>query len=221
MPLLNEHVKNHLIKEFNELKERVKLIVFTQEFECEYCEETRKLIEELASLSDKLSIEVYDFVKDKEKVKKYNIDKIPAIVIEGKKDYGIRFYGIPAGYEFSSLIEAIKMVSTGDSGLSNLSKQLLKKLNKPTRIQVFVTLTCPYCPLAVQLANKIAFESDFASSEMIDSVEFPHLAHKYNVLAVPKIIINEEIQFEGALPEDAFINQVLKTLEKGKSTIYG
>lgn len=217
MPLLNDQVKGQLEKEFKMLKGKVRLVVFTQDFECQYCEENRRLAHEVASFSDKLSVEVHDFNGDKENVEKYKIDKIPAMVVEGEKDYGIRFYGLPAGYEFSSLVEAIKMVSSGESGLSDYSKRALKKLNKPVRIQVFVTLTCPYCPLAVQLANKAAMESDFITSEMVEAAEFPHLANKYRVFAVPKVVINEDIQFEGALPEHAFVEQILKVMGGEKS----
>jgi len=164
----------------------------------------------VASLSDKISIEVYNFAIDKEKAQEYKVDKIPAIVVMGEKDYGIRFYGLPGGYEFVSLIEAIKAVSARDSGLTSESRELVKKLTRPVHIQVFVTLTCPYCPQAVKLAHQLALESDLIRADMIESAEFPHLVNKYNVFAVPKVVVNEKIQFEGALPEPAFLEQVMK-----------
>jgi glutaredoxin-like protein len=198
---------------FKELDGNVKLIVFTQEVECQYCEETRKLMEEIAALSDKIAVEVYDFVADSDKVEKYKIDKIPATVVEGKKDYGIRLYGIPAGYEFTSLVESIIAVSKGESDLSEETKAALSQLKDNVHIQVFVTLTCPYCPRAVDMAHKLAIESDLITGDMVESAEFHHLAHKYNVMAVPKVIINEDIQFEGVLPEKEFVENVMKVLE--------
>lgn len=213
MGLLTEQAQTQVKKEFEELKGNVKLVVFTQEMECQYCKENRSLAEELASFSDKLSVAVYDFVRDKDKAEIYKIDKIPAIAVEGEKDYGIRFYGIPGGYEFGSLIEAIKAVSAGDSGLLPESKERIKKLTKPVHIQVFVTLTCPYCPSAVRLAHKLAIESDSIVGDMVESAEFPHLVNKYSVFGVPKVIINENIQFEGALPESDYVEQVMKVME--------
>jgi glutaredoxin-like protein len=141
--LLNEEIKKEVQTELQGLKNEVKLIVFTQEIECEYCNENRMLAEEIASLSDKIKVEVYNFTLDKNKVEEYKIDKIPAIAVcdVTGKDYGIRFYGIPAGYEFTSLMEAMRMVSSGESGLTEESKKELQKLNKPVHIQVFVTLT--------------------------------------------------------------------------------
>jgi glutaredoxin-like protein len=141
MGLLKKRDKKAVAKEFEKLRDPVKLIYFTQEMECQFCEQTRELLEEVAELSDKLHLEVYDFVKQKDKALQYQIDKIPATVVEGKQDYGIRFFGVPSGYEFSTLMESIIDVSTGESGLSEKTKSLLKPINTPIHIQVFVTPT--------------------------------------------------------------------------------
>ncbi len=126
---------------FEELDQPVKLINFTQDVECMYCRETRQLMEEITELSDKITLEEYDFVADKDAVKRYSIDKIPATVVEGDKDYGIRFFGIPTGYEFGTLIEDIIMVSKGDSGLEPETRLALATLKEPVHLQVFVTPT--------------------------------------------------------------------------------
>lgn len=141
MALLNEAIRKDVKAALADLKHPVTLKVFTQTFECQYCKETRELVQEVAALSDKLSVEVYDFVKDEKVVQSHAIDKVPAVAIVGKKDYGIRLYGIPSGYEFSSLIEDIKLVSEGDSGLSKETRETIAKLTKPVRIQVFITPT--------------------------------------------------------------------------------
>jgi alkyl hydroperoxide reductase subunit AhpF len=89
----------------------------------------------------KITLEEYDFVADKDAVKRYSIDKIPATVVEGDKDCGIRFFGIPSGYEFGTLIEDIIMVSKGDSGLEPETRRALATLQEPVHLQVFVTPT--------------------------------------------------------------------------------
>ncbi len=197
--------------ELDKMTNPVKLVFFTQEVECQYCREMRLLLEELVPLSGKLTLEVNDFILNKEKVEKYKIDKIPALVVEGNKDYGIRFYGIPVGYEFTSLVEACLMASTGESGLQPESKNALKQLNKPLQIKVFITLTCPYCPQAVQLAHQVAVENELVTSEMIEAAEFPPVAAKYGVMAVPKTVINETLIIEGALPEKEFIERIISS----------
>ncbi|MEW6716594.1 MAG: hypothetical protein AB1345_03695 [Chloroflexota bacterium] len=146
MSLISESDQIQLQRLFAEKLQRpVKLLMFTQERECQYCHETRMLIEELASLSEKLAAEVTMFEPGKGVSKRYGIDKIPAVVItaDGDRpvDYGIRFFGIPSGYEFTSLIEDIFMVSLGDSGLSPATKDQLAKIDKPVHFQVFITPT--------------------------------------------------------------------------------
>ena len=215
MGLIKEPQQKQLRKIFKKLDGNIKLIVFTQEMECHYCSETRQLMNDIAAFSDKIAVEVLDFVKDSDKVEKYKIDKIPATVIEGEKDYGIRFYGIPAGYEFTSLINSIMAVSMGESGLSEKTKSTLGDLKDKIHIQVFVTLTCPYCPSAVEMSHKMAMGSDLITSDMVESAEFPHLTQKYEVKAVPKVIANEDTQFEGSgMSEDEFVESILKALDK-------
>ncbi len=149
MPILNDHIQKQVRQALAGLQAPVKLVVFTQgatpggaaALECEMCTDNRQLISEVAALSDKLSVEVYDFVKDAEIAEQYGVDKIPATVLVGDKDYGVRFFGIPAGYEFSSLIESIKMVSQRHSGLKEKTLAELARLDRPVHIQVFVTPT--------------------------------------------------------------------------------
>jgi len=119
----------------------VKLTHFTQELNLELGAETLQLVKELTALSDKLSLEVFNFLLDKEKVTEYRVDKVPATVIHNGKDYRIRFYGLPAGYEFSTLLDAILAISSGDSGLLATSRNKLAQLSKPLHLEVFVTPT--------------------------------------------------------------------------------
>ncbi len=213
MNLLKDEDKKFISDEFKKLQDEVKLTLFTQKLECQYCEQTHRLLEEVTALSDKLSFQAFNFTVDEEKAAAYGVDKIPATIVEGTKDYGMRFYGIPSGYEFMSLLEAISMVSLRDSGLSADSKRKIKTVDKLMHIQVFITPTCPYCPRAVQLAHRLAVENDHIVADMIEAIEFPYLSNRYRVQAVPKVDINEKVQFEGALPEPAFVDQVLAAAE--------
>lgn len=141
MALLDDSVRAEVTKRFADLVHPVKIINFTQTIECNYCGETRQIMEEVASLSDQISLEVYNFIEDKAKADAYGIDKIPATVVQGERDKGIRFYGIPSGYEFVTLLDSVGMVSKGESGLSEASKEQLATLTSPIHIQVFITPT--------------------------------------------------------------------------------
>jgi len=141
MGLIGEEAALEVRERLKEMVSPVKLIHFTQELNLEYGLEAKHLVEELAGLSDKLSAEVYNFLLDKEKVAEYKVDKVPATVVRDGKDYGIRFYGVPAGYEFSTLLDAILSVSKGESGLGPASKEKLSQLTQPLHLEVFVTPT--------------------------------------------------------------------------------
>ncbi|HLN45984.1 MAG: protein disulfide oxidoreductase [Chloroflexota bacterium] len=197
----------------NDLRERmidsVKIVVFTQEVECRFCSDTRQLVQEIASLNDKITVEVFDFVANADRAREYKVEKIPALAIIGKKDYGVRMYGIPYGYELQTLIGGIVNVSRGTTDLSDKTKAILADVKSPVHIQVFVTLTCPHCPAAAAIAHKLAIESDMISADVIDSSEFPTLAQKYAVIGVPKVVINEKIEFVGAFNEDLFAEHVV------------
>jgi glutaredoxin-like protein len=227
MEILNKEVEEATRKKLDEeMKEKVTLLFFTQEpsrlivpnhlkgQECMFCKETRELLKEVSTLSDKIELTIYDFVGDKEKAAEYGIDKIPATIILGQKDYGLRFFGIPSGYEYSSLIEAILDVSKGKTGLSQKSREALKTIDKDIHLQIFVTPTCPYCSLAVRLGHQFALESPRIRADMVESTEFPHIAHKYNVYGVPRTVINEHIFIDGAVPEETFLKNVLKALNR-------
>jgi len=202
-----------LAKEFSEkLVDEVELVVFTQEAPCAYCRETVEVANRLAETSPKIRAREYDFVKDHMRASELRVDKIPAIAIIGKRDYGIRFYGIPSGYEFASLVSAIVDVSRGESGLSKKSKEALKDIDRAGHIEVLVTPTCPNCPSAVRLAHKAAIESDMIWSEMVEATEFPQIAHKYALMTVPKTIVNEKYEATGVMSEDLFVRHLVEAL---------
>lgn len=210
MSLIPQDKKELLKNDFKEkLVDPVRIVMFTQEIECRFCSDSRKLAEELANLSDKVTAEVYDFMAENAKAKEFGIERIPGLAIIGKKDYGVRIYGIPYGYELQTLIEAVINVSRGTTNLSDKTKQILSEVKSPVNIKVFVTLTCPHCPVAATVAHKLAIESDMVRAEVIESSEFPELALKYNVIGVPKVVINDKVDFVGAFNEDLFAENVL------------
>ncbi len=217
MALINDKEREALRREFEKLVHPVKLVLFLDDANCTYCTETKELLEEIVSLSPQLSLETFHLPADREQAAEFGIDKVPATIVMNGKDYGIRYFGIPAGYEFGSLIDDILDISKGESGLSPATKQALAKIAEPLHFQVFVTPTCPYCPAAVRLAHKMALESDWVRADMIEATEFPELAEQYEVMGVPRVVINDTSYFEGALPEAQFLQAALQTLENSRA----
>lgn len=144
--LLNEDVKDQVRQIFEQLQEPIQVLFFGRKTECEYCDDTRKLVEEVVDLSDKLELESYDLDDDARVAVQYKVDKAPGIVIAGRDgdqilDYGIRYAGIPSGHEFSSLVHDLVLVSGRQSGLNQRTRDFLANLEKPVHLQVFVTPT--------------------------------------------------------------------------------
>lgn len=141
MGILDEKQQAQLKEAFAGLVDPVELVMFTQEFECENCEVVRGLLEEIADISDKITVTIKDFVADAGEAGQLKVDKIPAIIVRGDKDYGIRFFGVPGGYEFTTLIKDIINVSKRQHGLSDKILEDLKKVDKPVHLQVLVSPT--------------------------------------------------------------------------------
>ena len=209
MALISDEVAVELKQEFQNLEHPVRLLVFSQALADPESEQVRRLVEELGALDPKIRTESYNFVLDEAKVRELGIARIPAIAVLGEdKDYGVRLYGLPQGYEFGLLIDAILDVSSGQSGLGDETKAALGALPRPVHIQVFSTPTCPYCPRAARLAFKFAIESEKVTADGVEVTGYPDLARKYQVSSVPKTVVGESLHFVGAGPEAMLLKHV-------------
>ena len=142
MPFLNASDEQAVRERFAEMGGPVKLVVFSQSLSAaDLCRENEQLVREVADLSDKLSVETLNLAIDRERAEAYGVDQVPAIVVEGARDYGIRFYGVPSGYEFGNLIDSIIVASTGEPDLSDDTKASLSALAADVDIKVFSTPT--------------------------------------------------------------------------------
>jgi len=141
MAILTDKDRAGVTEELTKLAGPVKLVVFGSELGSEYSVETERLVREVAECSDKVGVEVYNLHIDREKAQAYGVDRVPAIVVEGAKDYGIRFFGIPLGYEFTNLIDGMIVASSGEPRLSPDTLERLRAIDKPVHIQVFTTPT--------------------------------------------------------------------------------
>lgn len=214
-PMLNDDIRSQVREVFRGMSTDVEVLFFGSDSKekCGYCQETYQLLEEVASLSEFIHLSQFDIDRDAATAQKYGVEAVPAFVLAARDgeqitDFGIRFLGIPAGHEFSSLVNSLLLVSKRDSGLSAQTREFLKSLTKPVRLQVFVTPTCPYCPRAVVLAHQMALESRLVEAEMVEAMEFPELSNRYNVSSVPQTTINSgTVNVVGAVPENQLIQQ--------------
>jgi glutaredoxin-like protein len=201
--MLSERDKKEIEKILSEMKEKVTVMFFRYK-------ENRfeSILNELPKINSKVIVEKY--FSSSEESKKFGLEFFPSIVFKEKQN--VRFIGLPLGYEFSVFLQDIVSISNNRIDLSLDAAKKISKIDKKVNIKVFVTPTCPYCPGAVYIAHQFALLNNNIVSEMIESTEFPELAEKYDVYAVPKIVINDKVEFEGAVPDNFFANKVLEAL---------
>jgi glutaredoxin-like protein len=211
MALIDDSVAQQIRTELQKLVHPIRLAVFSQALATPVSEEVRRLVEELGALDAKIKIEPYNFVLDEEKARGLGIARIPAVAVLGEtKDYGVRFYGVPSGFEFGTLIDAMLDVSSGDSGLAPATRAALAAIDAPVHIQVFTTPGCGYCPRAVRVAYRFAIESDKITADGVEVTGFPDLVQRYQLSSVPKTVVGDASEFVGAGPEEMLLEHVQK-----------
>jgi glutaredoxin-like protein len=218
--VLDDQIVKQIEDVFATLKEPVQVLYFGSRESCDYCDEARQLLEEVAATNDKIELRVYDLQENQDIATKFNVTNAPGVVIAAKdgseiRDLGVQFSGIPSGHEFGTLINDILLVSKRDSGLSEKTRLFLKNLDKPLHLQVFVTPTCPYCPRAVLLAHAMAMENpQMIRAEGVEAMEFPELASRFNVSGVPQTVINAGAGIVvGAAPEQQLLAEITRALQ--------
>jgi len=218
MAIISENDKKDLKRRLKkELKSDVTIKLFTQKAsfltipgrpDCPYCAQTQQLMEEVVELSPKLKLEVFDFYGQSDEAKAHGVEHIPAIVLSANEDSNIKYYGIPSGYEFATVLEGIINISKGVSHLSVDTRKTLRKVNQPVHIQVFVTPNCPHCPRAAALAHSMALENALIKADVVEAQEFPTLSQRYSVRSVPLTVINGTIRVLGDVSESDLVSRI-------------
>jgi len=158
------------------LRDDVTIMYFTEQVNCSHCRREHELLVELAELSHKLHLEVYNFTADRSVADKYGVYKVPGLVLVGQKDCGFRYYGMPSDFEFGILLEDMVRVSSGESGLSSETREKMKKLNVPLHLEVLTTSACPLSSGAVRIVHQMAMESDMITADLVNVDDFPEVA---------------------------------------------
>lgn len=230
--LLNETVEKQVRELYAGLIHPVEIVFFgSQDVDrVPYSQDTADLLAEVCALSDLLILSVLDIDADAALAAQYKVDAAPGFVMlgldgdasetgSGRIDYGIRGKGIPAGHEFTSLVNDLVLVSRRDSNLAPETREFLHSLTQPVHLMVFVTPTCPYCPRAVVLAHQFALESPMVEAEMVEAMEFPELSNRFEVSGVPQTTINMGAgTVVGAAREQDMVEEIRAALARTPST---
>lgn len=209
MPIeLERHVLEWARFQLTKLGGPVRLRVFSVPDHCVFCNTAEELVGKLAEMSDKIKVLRSGFEREEPAVKAYGIERHPAVVIDGKRDYGIRFLGIPMGYQFGVLVEDLVMASTGKTDLSEEVKIKLRSVRDPVSMEVFTLPDCPGSPQMARAAHKFCVENININAEVIDALEFRDLAAERLVLETPKTVINGKAEIQGVVPERELADRV-------------
>ena len=205
---ISEDTRKLVKAELAHMKKPVTVVaILSEEQNKPFNEFCRKLLTELAALSDKIK-PVFD-MPGGATATKYRVTRTPTLLIEPDR-YAVRFTGAPAGEEARTFLLAVLMASAGSTVLSEPSRQRLSELKENRNIKVFVSPTCPYCPQQALLAVCAAIErKDFISTEIIEIHENKDLAKEYNAFSVPQVFINDNLVGLGLQPEEVFIEEIL------------
>jgi glutaredoxin-like protein len=216
---LDDQLLNQLTDAFQPLDRDVEMLVFTASRVvlpgAEPAGEeqaTLGLLREVAGSSPRLSVIERTLDAD---ARDRGIVRTPTVVLRerGSEADNVRFVGLPAGYEFQTLVEALRMVGTGDSGLGEESLAQVRAITAPVRLQAFVTPTCPYCPRAVLAAYRLALANPNVVAEGVEASEFPALAQRYRISGVPDTVVDGpggQERVLGGQPDRVFVEAVLK-----------
>ena len=140
--MLKESDRKYVRTTLDGLKDEVRVVLFSRDGgECKYCDEAEGLLGDIASEAPRVKLEVLSLKRDAARAKELGIDKVPGIALLGKKDYNLRYFGLPSGYDFIPFVETIRAVGNDDPGISPESVAQLAKLTKPVQLSVFVTQT--------------------------------------------------------------------------------
>jgi glutaredoxin-like protein len=185
------------------LKREVRLELFASETNCLYCGQTRQLLEELVSLTSLLRLDVRDLERERDRADELHVEQAPTTVVHANNGTRFYFLGLPSGHQLRAVAEDIVDASEGSTGMSEFARLVVDSVQRPMTVDVFVTPMDPYSPIVVRAAHRLAMENPNIRARMVEIMEFPDMALKYNVIGVPKIVIDEKIVFDGALAEEA------------------
>ncbi len=180
---------------------------------CATCKPTRQMLQELAALSDLISLRVHNIEDEREEAARFGVERIPGIELRGRDTAMMKLYGMPAGSEFPTFLDTISDVSCKAVLLSPESVKALRKVKEDIRVKVFVAPMCPYSPGPARAAFQMSLANPRVKPEVIQADEFPALAQRYDVKAVPLTVIEERIAVVGAVPEKGLVEQVVKAAQ--------
>lgn len=146
--------------------------------------ELQSYMEEIARMSDKLTVEIQKGSQDKD------LPCVRVFLSDGTNT-GLAFHGVPGGHEFTSFILGLYNASGPGQALDEDIAKKIASINRDIKMQIMVSLSCTMCPELVTAAQRIAAANPMVRAEVYDLNHFQDMKEKYQVMSVPCLVINE------------------------------
>jgi thioredoxin reductase (NADPH) len=204
-----ENFMRQLRETFDKLPNDIALYMFVERGEDNVFTQTnRQIVRAFREISPRITFR--EHYMDNELASKWNVDRSPTLLIAPER-YNIRWLGAPVGEEGRIFLETLIFAGMGKSNLNQQTLGVLKKVDTPRNIKVFVSATCPYCPQQAVNAVRAAIEQpELVSVEIIDIQAEPELANQYSAFSVPQTFANDILIGQGAQSEEVFALSLLK-----------
>jgi glutaredoxin-like protein len=198
MARLTPDEKAFMNRELEKIQGKLKINVHLPSGKCESCEDLKGIMEELVENRENIGISMIEEDSAEDGGFDYILDRLPAVVVlDGDgNDHGMVFYGNPSSNLFRAFIWQLLNVSGLGQELDEDTIAKIKELGK-VELQVLVTPSTPKCAETIKAAQSFALASSDVRTSVIELIEFPEIAERYEVLGLPKTIVNEELKFTG------------------------
>ena len=208
--MLSERTLEIIRENSYSLKKPVRLVIFSSDSGCAACPDTLALGHAIKQQMNKIALESYDLVMDKDKSEQYNIKQVPAIVVQGEDGEAVTFYGLIEDVFLHILMSTIHAVSDSAVWFPDDVRRTLKHLAHDVRIRVFVESDCPLCRPVAETAIGLALESRYIYTDIIVAGDFPELIRKHSITKLPKTVFGENLQMDGHVSESEFLEMIFQ-----------
>ncbi len=200
------------------LNKPVRLVLFTSDTGCPACPEMTDLARAIKAHFDKIALESYDLVMDRDKSLQYGIERVPAIVLQGGDGETTAFYGLIEDVFLKILVDTVQSLSNTKVWFPEDVRRVLKHLDHDVKIQVFVESDCPLCRPVAETAIGLALENRYISTDIIVADNFPEVIKKHKIKKLPMTIFGANLQMEGHVTESEFLQMIFDAegIKQGK-----
>lgn len=208
--MISERTQEIIKTSAKQLNKPVRLVLFTSDRGCEACPDMLGLAQAIKDHFNKIALESYDLIMDRDKSQQYGIELVPSLVLQGGDGETVTFCGLIEDVFLIILLDTIQSLSTTKLWFPDDVRRVLKHLDHDVKIRVFVESDCPLCRPVAETAIGLALESRLVSTDVIVADDYPELIKKHNIKELPMTIFGKNLQMEGHVSETEFLEMIFE-----------